>query len=63
MQQESTPYDLAYRGKTVALKILLGENERLKTQTDSVRIVQHLAASTAFLRLYHAFSPCRMVEC
>jgi len=38
LQQEPTAYDLAYRGKTAAVKILLSENEKLKTQTDSVRI-------------------------
>jgi len=56
MQQESTVYDLAYRGKTAAVKILLNENEKLKTQTDNVRIVQHCAVSSAFLRLYYHFS-------
>lgn len=40
MQQEPTAYDLAYRGRTAAVKILLNENEKLKTQTDSVRIVE-----------------------
>jgi len=39
--QETTIYDLAYRGKTAAVKILLNENEKLKTQTDNVRIVSH----------------------
>lgn len=38
-QQESTPYDLAYHGKTAAVKILLSENAKLKTQTDSVCII------------------------
>lgn len=38
-QQEPTPYDLAYRGKTAAVKIYLSKNENLKKQTDNVRIV------------------------
>lgn len=33
-------YDLAYRGKTAAVKILLNENDKLKTQTDNVRILR-----------------------
>ena len=38
MHGEPTIYDLAYRGKTAAVKILINENEKLKTQTDSVSI-------------------------
>lgn len=45
MSQEPTAYDLAYRGKTAAVKILLSENDRLKTQTDSNgRMLIHWAA-------------------
>ena len=36
-------YDLAYRGKTAAVKILLNENEKLKTQTDNVCIMRRCA--------------------
>ena len=36
---EPTIYDLAYRGKTAAVKILLNENEKLKTETDGVCII------------------------
>lgn len=55
MQQE-TPHDLAYRGKTAAVKVLLAENERLKTQTDSVRIRPVRALFFSLLRLYRALS-------
>lgn len=37
-QQEPTVYDLAYRGKTAAVKILLNENQKLKSETDEVNI-------------------------
>jgi hypothetical protein len=63
MQQERTPYELAYRGKTAAVKILLNENEKLKTQTDGVGIARHHAVSSALLGLYCAFSACRTTEC
>ncbi|RLU15911.1 hypothetical protein DMN91_011668 [Ooceraea biroi] len=44
-QQEPTVYDLAYRGRTAAVKILLNESERLKTQTDNNgRMLIHWAA-------------------
>lgn len=67
MQQEPTAYDLAYRGKTAAVKILLNESEKLKTQTDSVRIVEHhaiifRATRDTCLRLYLNFSS-RTVAC
>lgn len=38
MAQQDSIYDLAYRGKTSDVKILLNETESLKTQTDSVSI-------------------------
>ncbi|XP_020277613.1 26S proteasome non-ATPase regulatory subunit 10-like [Pseudomyrmex gracilis] len=45
MSQEGSVYDMAYRGKTAAVKILLNENEKLKTQTDSNgRMLIHWAA-------------------
>jgi 26S proteasome non-ATPase regulatory subunit 10 len=51
--QEPTIYDLAYRGKTAAVKILLNENEKLKTQTDNVRIASqnYIAHYDVFVRL------------
>lgn len=33
---EPSVYDLAYRGKTAAVKILVNENPLLKTEVDSV---------------------------
>ncbi|KAK0168039.1 hypothetical protein PV327_001879 [Microctonus hyperodae] len=42
---EPTVYDMAYQGKTAAVKILVNENEKLKTQTDSNgRMLIHWAA-------------------
>ncbi|XP_051171168.1 26S proteasome non-ATPase regulatory subunit 10-like [Leptopilina boulardi] len=44
-QQEPTVYDLAYRGKTAAVKILLNENQKLKSETDeNKRMLIHWAA-------------------
>lgn len=37
-QKETSVYDLAYRGKTAAVKILINENQNLKTETDEVNI-------------------------
>ncbi|XP_015590680.1 26S proteasome non-ATPase regulatory subunit 10 [Cephus cinctus] len=43
--QEPTPFDLAYTGKTAAVKILLNENLKLKSETDSNgRMLIHWAA-------------------
>lgn len=36
--QEPSIFDLAYQGKVLAVKTLVAENEKLNTQTDSVRI-------------------------
>lgn len=37
IKRDETIYDLAYKGKTAAVKILLDENPKLVTQPDDVK--------------------------
>lgn len=48
---EPTVYDLAYRGQTAAIAILINENEKLKTQTDPVGIISPFFSFKRFSHL------------